>query len=334
MRKFSIILPVRNGGNYVKECVNSILSQQYPHFNLIILDNASTDGTSEWISSLQDERVIVYPSKASLSIEDNWARIKQVSRNEFMTCIGHDDILSPGYLDEMNSLINEFPDASLYQSHFVFIDAQGKMIRPCIPMEQNQHAPAFLRDMLLMQIDVNGTGFMIRSNNYDKIGGIPHYPNLLFADLALWLEACRLSYKITSNKNCFSYRLHQSMTTTSSDNKFHEAIEMLVSYLGFLKRKDTELGQVIDQYASVLLSYYCKSFAHRLLRTGLDRRGHMLVKDWVKKCDHFHSSLLGDKKGKPSDQPSVKLAMFIDSNPVTRNLFRVFRKVYSKPLLK
>src|SRR5258708_17690386 len=116
LNKYSIILPVRNGGEYVKECVKSILSQTYPHFNLLVLDNCSTDGTLEWILSLQDKRIIIYPSKAPLNIEQNWARIASVPKNEFMTCIGHDDILLPGYLEEMNSLIQKHPGASLYQT--------------------------------------------------------------------------------------------------------------------------------------------------------------------------------------------------------------------------
>ena len=52
MKKFSIILPVRNGGEYVKDCVRSILSQTVDEFDLIVLDNCSTDGTVEWINSL------------------------------------------------------------------------------------------------------------------------------------------------------------------------------------------------------------------------------------------------------------------------------------------
>ena len=62
MAKFSIILPVKNGGEYVKECVNSILSQSLQDFNLIVLDNCSIDGTLEWLRSLEDVRIKIIPS--------------------------------------------------------------------------------------------------------------------------------------------------------------------------------------------------------------------------------------------------------------------------------
>ena len=105
--KYSIILPVRNGGEYVKECVNSILTQSLNSFNLLILDNCSTDGTFEWIISLNDARIKIYPAAKSLSIEENWDRIKSLPKNEFITLIGHDDILDKHYLEVMDRLISK-----------------------------------------------------------------------------------------------------------------------------------------------------------------------------------------------------------------------------------
>ena len=109
--KYSIILPVRNGGEYVKECVNSILTQSLNSFNLLILDNCSTDGTFEWIISLNDARIKIYPAAKSLSIEENWDRIKSLPKNEFITLIGHDDILDKHYLEVMDRLISKHPKA-------------------------------------------------------------------------------------------------------------------------------------------------------------------------------------------------------------------------------
>ena len=334
MSKFSIILPVRNGGHYVKECVNSILTQTYPHFNLIVLDNASTDGTLEWISSLKDERIIIHPSSASLSIEKNWARIVGVPKNEFMTCIGHDDILLPGYLDEMNDLISQYPDAALYQTHFSFIDAEGNTIRPCKRVDKIQSPGDFLSGILSMTIDVNGTGFMTRSADYDGMGGIPAYPNLLFADFNLWIELAKRSYKVTSPNNCFSYRLHQSMTTTSTDDKFQASFEQLAGYLLTLKQNDPEFNTVINRHVKDYIGFYCKSFAHRLLRTEFNMRNNMTVYEWARRCNEMLNLLKDNNRFKPSSMASVQLARIIDSNIVSRNLFLVFKKLFPKPLLK
>jgi dTDP-4-dehydrorhamnose 3,5-epimerase-like enzyme len=88
----------------------------------------------------------------------------------------------------MNALIEKYPDASLYQTHFRFIDARGNFVRKCKPMDEKQSADEFLSSFLQKNIDVNGTGFMLRSVHYNKLEGIPQYPNLLFADLNYGLK--------------------------------------------------------------------------------------------------------------------------------------------------
>ncbi len=95
--KFSVILPVRNGGEYVKECVSRILAQSFTDFDLLVLDNNSTDGTLEWIQSVSDNRIKVYPSQMPLSIEENWGRITSIPKNEVIKLNG-DNKISVSYI--------------------------------------------------------------------------------------------------------------------------------------------------------------------------------------------------------------------------------------------
>lgn len=176
MGVYSIILPVRNGGGYFKTCVNSVLNQTYPHFNLHILDNCSTDGTSEWIQSINDSRIIYLPADKPLAIEENWARILQIPKNKFMTMIGHDDVLLPDYLSVIDTLIEKHPDASLYQTHFRYINGNSAFIRNCLKMEENITPGFFLEKILNLVIDINGTGFMVRSSDYNAVGVFLHIP--------------------------------------------------------------------------------------------------------------------------------------------------------------
>lgn len=330
--KYSIILPVRNGGEYVKECVNSILVQTHPDFDLHVLDNCSNDGTLEWIRSVNDERIKIYPADRPLSIEENWARIRSIQKNEFITLIGHDDLLEKNYLMVMNDLIAKHPNASLYQTHFRYIDSMGKMIRHCKPMDENQSAAEFLAAFLCGIIDTMGTGFMMRGADYDLCGGIPQYPNLLFADFELWINLTVKSYKATSPEGCFSFRLHQSMTTSSPDIKFHNAFEQFIAYLGRLK-KNEQLRKVIEKYSVSFIEFYCKGLSHRLLRTPKQRREGQTVSSFLRKCKQYADSLVPDNKFDPSARYSVRLAKQIDSNFVTRSLFLLFKRIRSKPVL-
>lgn len=332
MKKYSIILPVRNGGSYVRECVNSILAQTLDDFNCIILDNCSTDGTSEWIASLTDPRIISHRSDRSLTIVENWSRVRDVPKNEFMTMIGHDDILDPHYLAVMDKLIGKHPGAGLYQTHFRYIDSRGETLRFCQPMDEYQTAAEFLAFSLTGNIDIMGTGFLMRSADYDRAGGIPPYPNLLFADFELWIELSRNGYKATAPEECFAFRLHQSTTTTSSDVNYHYAFERFVGYLEKLRSADPSMKWMIDRYAIQFLDAYCKGLTHRLLRTPVKKRGGLTVRGLVAKCRQWADRLVPDNHFDPYKRFNMKLARAIDRYWLSRQMFLLFKKLYAHPL--
>ncbi len=333
-KKYSIILPVRNGGHHVKECINSLLSQTYTAFNLIVLDNCSTDGTREWISNLKEERIQIIPALTPLSIEENWGRIKEVHKNEFITLIGHDDILAPHYLQVMDDLIMQHPQASLYQTHFTYINASGNFLRQCKPMPAHQTANQFLKSFLINSIDIMGTGFMMRSKDYDAVGGIPPYSNLLFADLELWYKLTQISFMITAPEVCFSFRLHQSTTRTTSDEKLLNALERMIFFLEILKKDNNEVAIIINEEAITFIHYYCRSISHRLLRTPKNMRKEITVASVIKKCKTYADILLPGNSYQPLADSKVKLALYIDSNLFLRQLFLLFKKLYNKPVYR
>lgn len=329
MSKYSIILPVRNGGNYLKECVHSILAQEYSDFNLIILDNNSNDGTSEWIESLKESRIIVYRSEESLGIENNWGRIRQVIKNEFITLIGHDDILLPGYLREMNELINKHPDASLYQAHYEFIDATGKFTGYCKPMDEIQYGHEFLACQLARTMDSMGTGYMMRSKDYDFLGGMPiHYPNLIFADYELWTRLSLISYKATSPKVCFKYRIHQSTSKLTNGDKYQQAFGNYIHFLADAAHKHPQVKAVIDKYGKEMLMYFCESLSHRLLKTPMSER-KIRVREFIDKCRAYASIIIPGQGFEPAEKFRIGIAEKIDSNVLARSLFTLFKKIAS-----
>jgi glycosyltransferase involved in cell wall biosynthesis len=246
-RQFLIVLPVRNGGVHLKACVASILAQIHEHFRLVVLENASTDDTPSWLRQLRDPRISVWESPAPLEIEKNWARILQLDLSEeFLTIIGHDDMLDPGYLSQMSALIDAHPDAGLYQSHFRLIDKHGRRLRSCLPMPARETAEGFLGARLRLRRDSHGTGYMFRASDYARVGGVPQYKKLIFADDALWLELMRDSYKATLSLEMFSYRLHSGATSHLPD--WRSTFDALACYLDFLKN----YGQSDRRVQSVL----------------------------------------------------------------------------------
>jgi glycosyltransferase involved in cell wall biosynthesis len=327
--KFSIILPVRNGGEYVKLCINSILAQTLQHFNLVVLDNCSTDGTKEWINSLHDGRIRLVTADKPLTIEESWERILHIDKNEFITLIGHDDVLLPDYLETMQQLIAAHPGASLYQTHFNYIDSNGNNIRPCKPMAAREDAPAFLKQFLTSAVDIMGTGFMMRSADYDALLGIPvAYPNLLFADMELWLRLTMKGYKATSPQYCFNYRIHQSTTKTTPDEKLQLAFEKFVYFLDKIRDGNTGLARVISENATSFIHHHCSSLCHRLLRTPQNQRGAVSVKSFIQKCKDYAALLVPGTNYNPTADKKVWIAGWIDSNRLLQKLFHIYKKVF------
>jgi glycosyltransferase involved in cell wall biosynthesis len=331
--RFSIILPVKNGGAYVKECVQSILDQTCKDWKLHVLDNCSTDETREWIRNLNNPQIELIPSNKPLTIEENWSRILKISKQEFCTLIGHDDLLHPHYLAEMKELIHRHPQASLYMSHFRYIDAGGAMIRKCKPMPELLQPDQFIASFLQTQMDSMGTGFMMRSSHYDAIGGIPaRYPNLLFADFELWIKLASLSYAVCSPVECFSFRLHNSTTTTSSDIKMITAFYEFLEYLSGLTVRNQLMQKAIQENIVRFIRFYCKGLSHRLIRTPIRIRKQQTVADFIVNCKYWADRIDRSNTWNPEKEFPIRLALLIDRTTLFRNLFLLFRKIYRKPV--
>ncbi|HEX2535570.1 MAG TPA: glycosyltransferase, partial [Chitinophagaceae bacterium] len=288
--RYGFVLPVRNGGHYIKDCIESIRAQTIPEFTLFVLDNQSTDGTVDWIRSLNDPRIRILPAAASLTIEENWARIVGIHKTEFITLTGHDDWFHSRYLEVMEQLIDRHPDASLYFAHFHYIDAAGKKIRDCKPMAERITPRDFVSLFLNNMIESMGTGYFMRAADYDRAGGIPMYPNLLFADFELWFRLLQPTYMAVAFDDLFAFRLHQSTTTISSNQKFQAAFHRFIQFLKTLKQ-DKELDGAIQRYGVKFIAFYTKGLAHRLLRTAKSQRPEESVEKLGAICKTYADEL-------------------------------------------
>jgi glycosyltransferase involved in cell wall biosynthesis len=327
--KYSIIIPVRNGGDYLKECVASILAQTYKDFTLHILENDSTDGTKEWLSQLTDPRIIIKPSSAAFGIEENWSRIVSLEKNEFMTVIGYDDLFHPDYLESMDQLIAKHPAASLYQGHFNYINQTGAFVRPCLPMDEVQHAHEFIACHFCRTLDSMGSGYMMRSKDYDALGGIPpRYPNLIFADYELWIRLTHLSYKATDVKTTFSYRLHESVSKQTNGMLYQEAFGLYIAFIKQLIQQDEKVRQVVNRYGKDMLLYFCESLSHRLLKTPKEKRS-VSVREFVQRCEGYAREIIPDQDFRPLSKFRIKLAGDLDASAVGRGLFTFYKKIVS-----
>jgi glycosyltransferase involved in cell wall biosynthesis len=109
--KISIMIPTYNRAHYLVDAVESVLAQDYPNFEIIISDNASTDGTREVIEKyLGDARVRYYRNDRNLGIGPNWTRLLyEYARGDYGKCLPDDDYLVDGnHLKKAMAIIRKY----------------------------------------------------------------------------------------------------------------------------------------------------------------------------------------------------------------------------------
>ena len=331
---FSIIIPFKSGKKYLLDCLHSVLAQDYPHFNIIVLaDNTSNiDDSLDAVHAIQNSKISVQVSNQNLDILQNWGRIKDLPKNEYMTILGYDDLLEKTFLSTINELINKEPEASLYHTHFNYINNKSEFIKICQPLPTRLNASEYLEHALNESIDIMATGYVFKSSDYDAIGGIPtQYPNLIYADLQLWLALTKNSYLAVDNSVKFSFRIHESTTKTSKDKILLDAFILFLDYLNQLKNESSNLARIIEESGKRFTESTTKAIAHRLLRTPKAIRKGLTIDEMITKIDE-KSKLLGIDYA-PLQINSIRMAKLIEAIPLLNNLFLLFKKVYKKPVL-
>lgn len=126
--KFSVIVPTYNRRNWIAECLDSILAQTYKNFEIIVVDDGSTDGTADWIRSQQKYKTVrVFEQEnAGASNARNYGI--SVAKGNFITFIDSDDLLLPTHLEKAVEIFEQCPDTGLFCCDSKMIDTDGKII--------------------------------------------------------------------------------------------------------------------------------------------------------------------------------------------------------------
>lgn len=126
-------MPVFNGERYVAQAIRSILAQSYDNLELVICDNASTDGTERICRELAatDRRLRYHRNPENIGAHPNFNRAFELSRGKYFKWTADDDALDPDYLRACVEMMEAHPEAVVCQSQFDFIDAAGNRIGVC-----------------------------------------------------------------------------------------------------------------------------------------------------------------------------------------------------------
>jgi glycosyltransferase involved in cell wall biosynthesis len=124
-------MPVYNGDNFMEQTLDSILSQTYKDFELVISDNASTDKTETICKSYadKDKRIRYSRNIKNLGGAKNYNRVFELSRGEYFKWATHDDIILPTFLERCVEVLDRDPSIILCYSKMLYIDKDGQFIK-------------------------------------------------------------------------------------------------------------------------------------------------------------------------------------------------------------
>ena len=128
MQKISVILPVYNGGTYLKLSVESVLNQQYENFELLILDDYSNDGSREYLDGLSDKRIVYFKNKSNKGLFYNLNLLTEKSTTNLIKLWAQDDIMYPECLGTVTAFHEANPGISFSYSGRTIIDENGIVI--------------------------------------------------------------------------------------------------------------------------------------------------------------------------------------------------------------
>ncbi|GIH62492.1 glycosyltransferase family 2 protein [Microbispora siamensis] len=131
-RLVSIGIPVRNGADGLEKAVRSVLAQDHERLEVVISDNASTDGTEELCRRLarEDPRIVYHRQPRNLGILGNFVEVQRLARGEFFRWMGDDDHLEPHCVSRSLEPLLADDRLILVTSDMAYTNPDGSAHRP------------------------------------------------------------------------------------------------------------------------------------------------------------------------------------------------------------
>lgn len=117
---FSVVIPLYNKENYIEATINSVLNQTFTDFEIIIVNDGSTDASKTIVESFKDNKIKLFSTKNQGASHARNFGIKN-SNGNYIAFLDADDIWYTNHLSSMFDLINEFPNVGMYCNRYKFL---------------------------------------------------------------------------------------------------------------------------------------------------------------------------------------------------------------------
>ena len=263
----TFILPVYNGANYIAETINSILSQSYQNWILLILDNCSTDDTQAICSNfLNDARISYIKNEYNIGLIGNLSKGINMTQTIYWCYVCHDDkFTNPSAISQAHTLLESDPTLAMVTSPLAWIDNKSKQIAD---FAEPVHGKLFADDvnkLMIKRMRITYGLIMLARTELVKTFD-PIVETTAIADVELFIH-------ISQGRNVYIY------------DKSHYAIRFHPSNNSMRSYKDSQrwFNLIANKYNIVLTPFEQAIQTFNSYKLALGKRIFFLYLDWFRK---------------------------------------------------
>ena len=285
--RLSVCLPTCNGEAYVAEALRSVLQQSYADFEVVAVDDGSSDRTGEILQGCDDPRVRIYQNPCQRGIPGNWNASVELARGEYVCVFHQDDVMLADNLARKMALFETDPGLSLVHSRADPIVEAEAPSRLAGWMEQAEadfvaEGEAYFRKLLLRGNCIAASTVMVRREQLAAAGGFNE--TLGFAcDYEMWMKLCLEGRVGFLHDALVRYRWHGG--NASHDYQYERGVEecgraMRAALASYTQgRGNTPQARILAEAAEAVLK-------QREWAAELDRGRVWLEDQWQRWQEH------------------------------------------------
>ena len=260
--KVSIIIPVYNGGNYLKKAIDCALDQTYQNIEVIVVNDGSADnGETEKIALSYGDRIRYFcKSNGGVSSALNFGIANMTG--EYFSWLSHDDAYSPDKIKNSVDLLiaNQAIDKKTVAfTGGYFINSSDSKIKnfPVCFAENKLYSGAEVVDVMTKKGTLNGCCMLIPKKAFEEVGGFDE--SLRYSqDSLMWYRIFLSEYSLVSdNKPNVMYRLHRKQTSQLRRDLYEHDSLVIAKLLVEPLAKVDETHRLLFQYVKRLSKSQC-----------------------------------------------------------------------------
>lgn len=222
----SIIINCYNSEAYIKKAIESVISQTYANWEIILWDNQSTDRTREFVNNFQEERIKYFLASSFTTLSHARKLAIEKANGVYLAFLDSDDYWEPEKLAAQVSVLEKSPEVGIVHTHFKLVTENTELgvtlqKNYYATIKQESYSNKNIYRKLLYSNYIIFSSLLIRREIYDAIGGINEAFNQN-EDYELLLKASLITKASNYSRELTFYRIH-------SNNQSHKNREL--SYL-------------------------------------------------------------------------------------------------------